>query len=128
MKELITKASTKLRRSRTGTLYGDFSNNRISEQSWVHEGESQAAKSITHRIDNFLDLSARTSVDGESFQVANYGLSGQNMSHYDQFLMDPQIEGYSMAKRTVFNVEKGDRLATVSNRRKQFKEQCHVIN
>merc|ERR1712066_391019 len=35
------------------------------------------------------------------------------MSHYDQFLMDPQIEGYSMAKRTVFNIEKGDRLATL---------------
>ena len=40
--------------------------------------------SVCSRIDHFLNLNATSSTASELYQVANYGLAGQYVSHYDQ--------------------------------------------
>ena len=39
---------------------------------------------VCFRIDHFLNLNATSSSASELYQVANYGLAGQYVSHYDQ--------------------------------------------
>ena len=101
-------------RSKVGALGGQFSTKRISEQAWLREKDSIAADRITRRIDNYLGLLAHSSEHSELYQVANYGLGGQYGIHTDQRLMDSSGKGYPLAKRTVYNIEMGDRMATVS--------------
>ena len=113
LKALIDQASTKLMRSlvnsgndesKTHTLH------RVSKQAWLSENESQAALSLTQRIQNFLDLLAFSFKDAEEYQIANYGFAGQYDVHYDQIMMDPNAP----VKRDYYNTYLGDRLTTVS--------------
>ena len=55
---------------------------------------------------NIIELVTRP----ELYQVANYGMSGQYNTHHDAVLMDK----HSRQQKLVFNIDNGDRIATVS--------------
>ena len=70
--ELITKAGPKLKRS--FVVSSKFSNstmgddNRVSEQTWLNEEMSDAAKRITARLDGYLDVEATSTAHSELYQ------------------------------------------------------------
>ncbi len=109
-KEIVDFASPKLMRSSMvgKSLNGSIDDRRVSEQTWMTE-ELEAAQRLTNRIDQFLDFEATSNEHSESYQVANYGLAGQYFVHYDQTMMDKR----SLQARELFNIQKGDRLATL---------------
>lgn len=107
----IAEASPRLKRSQMvgKAMNGTLDDRRVSEQTWLEESESEAARRLTERIDNFLDLEATSTKSSELYQVANYGLAGQYYAHYDQTMMDKK----SLQTREVFNIFAGDRVATI---------------
>ncbi len=107
---LIATASPKLKRSQMvgKSMNGTLDDRRVSEQTWVHEDDSEAAERISQRMDQFLDLETRSTNHSELFQVANYGIAGQYQVHYDQVLMN---KGH-LQNREVFNIYAGDRMLT----------------
>ena len=109
-KEIVQFASPKLIRSAMvgKSMNGSIDDNRVSEQSWMTE-KVIAARRLTRRIDQFLDMEATSDVHSEAYQVANYGLAGQYFVHYDQSMMDKK----SLQAREIFNLKMGDRLATL---------------
>ena len=70
--EIIDKSGPALKRSlmwlskEKGTTTVDDS--RVSEQMWLHEEMSIAAKRITSRLDGFLDVKAKSKSHSEPFQ------------------------------------------------------------
>ena len=52
---------------------GTLDDRRVSEQTWVHEDESEAAERISKRMDRFLDLETRSGNHSELFQVIVFG-------------------------------------------------------
>merc|ERR1740137_359492 len=110
--EIITRGSPDLRRSEMVGKQGNgtMDDRRVSEQAWLNETDTPALATLTNRIDHFLNLNSTSSQDAELYQVANYGLAGQYISHYDQVLMD--VNKYSLQARDVFNIYAGDRLTT----------------
>ena len=50
----------------------------------LHTTNKHHLTSVSSRIDHFLNLNATSSSASELYQVANYGLAGQYVSHYDQ--------------------------------------------
>ena len=75
--ELITKAGPKLKRSfmvsakTSNSSLGD--DNRVSEQTWLNEDMSAAAKRITGRLDGFLDVEATSTKHSELYQGSCIG-------------------------------------------------------
>jgi len=114
--QLISKAGPKLRRSGIVTANkgnsSGFDESRTSEQTWLNEEMSGAAKRITARLDGYLDVEATSTAHSELYQVANYGLAGQYTVHTDAVY----ITGDAAARkqmREVWNIHAGDRAATV---------------
>ena len=70
--ELISKAGPKLRRSAVVTSKNANSSttdeSRISEQTWLNEDMSKAAKRITARLDGYLDVEATSTAHSELYQ------------------------------------------------------------
>ena len=70
--ELISKAGPKLKRSfvitakTSNSSMGDDS--RVSEQTWLNEEMSPAAKRLTERLDGFLDVNAYSTTHSELYQ------------------------------------------------------------
>ena len=71
-KELIAKAAPKIKRSfmvtskTANSSYG--SNERVSEQTWLNEEMSNAARRLTERLDLFLDVNAESTKHSELYQ------------------------------------------------------------
>jgi prolyl 4-hydroxylase len=108
--ELKATAAPKLKRSQMvgNKINGTLDDRRVSETTWLHEDDSEAAERISKRMDYFLDLETRSTNHSELFQVANYGLAGQYQCHYDQVMMD---KGH-IQNREMFNLFAGDRMMT----------------
>ena len=70
--ELISKAGPKLRRSSIVTNNkgnsSAFDESRTSEQAWLNEEMSGAAKRVTARLDGFLDVEATSTEHSELYQ------------------------------------------------------------
>jgi len=110
--EIVTRSTPDLRRSEMVGKKGNgtMDDRRVSEQAWLNETDTAALGRITNRIDHFLNLNATSTQDAELYQVANYGLAGQYISHYDQVLME--AGKFDLQARDMFNIYAGDRLAT----------------
>ena len=71
-KEIILKAGPKLKRSfmvSSKAKNGSHSDDsRVSEQTWLNEQMSSAAKRITARLDGFLDVEATSTAHSELYQ------------------------------------------------------------
>ena len=85
---------------------------RISEQAWLVEWEVPSLDRLRHRLEALFRLKTLSERDAELYQVANYGLSGQYNSHHDAVLMG--VDKNHKMHRHVFNINNGDRIATVS--------------
>ena len=81
-----------------------------SEQAWLVEWEVASLDRLTKRLESFLRLRLYSTRDAELYQVANYGMSGQYNTHHDAVLLDKR----SRQHKAVFNIDNGDRIATVS--------------
>ena len=70
--QLISKAGPKLRRSGIVTANkgnsSGFDESRTSEQTWLNEEMSGAAKRITARLDGYLDVEATSTAHSELYQ------------------------------------------------------------
>ncbi|QQP49618.1 Prolyl 4-hydroxylase subunit alpha-2 [Caligus rogercresseyi] len=112
-REFIRAASPGLRRSsmqgnKNGTHAVD--DRRVSEQSWLTE-DIPAARKLTDKINDYLNLLVDSTVHSELYQVANYGTAGHYGSHYDQVLMG--ISPNHIERRNLFNIQTGDRMASI---------------
>ena len=85
---------------------------RISEQAWLVEWEVPSLDRLRQRLEALFRLKTLSERDAELYQVANYGLSGQYNSHHDAVLMG--VDKNHKMQRHVFNINNGDRIATVS--------------
>ena len=117
IKDMLKTATPKLRRSMTGGSRGngtDTNDSRVSNTAWLTETQSTGAKSLTRRIDGFLDLEATSMSHAESYQVVNYGIGGLYDYHFDQVMMG-KAKSADIQRRYVFNRDMGDRMASVSS-------------
>ena len=72
IEESIEKAKNNLKRSAVAAynkdILDEFDDRRSSQQAWITEEMSGAAKSITTRLDEFLDIEATSKIHSESYQ------------------------------------------------------------
>ena len=72
VEELISKAKKNLKRSAVAAYNKDilkeFDERRSSQQAWINEKMSGAAKNITKRLDEFLDVEAASELHSEPYQ------------------------------------------------------------
>ena len=74
-----------------------------SQSAYVNELDNEAARSLSKRMEEFLDLSTAWP-HSEEYYASNYGPGGQYNAHYDMHVLTPDYEAD----------EFGDRIATVS--------------
>ena len=72
VEELISKAKKNLKRSAVAAynkgILKEFDERRSSQQAWINEKMSGAAKNITKRLDEFLDVEAVSELHSEPYQ------------------------------------------------------------
>ena len=111
-KEIINQASKNSSRSPTGRSWlenGGTSIIRVSQSEWVSEFDNLGARSLSQRIDNFLDLSS-SMPESEEYQVTNYGPGGHYNVHYDQSVILEHLNEKFENEGNIY----GGRVATVS--------------
>ncbi|XP_050664942.1 prolyl 4-hydroxylase subunit alpha-1-like [Leptidea sinapis] len=73
---------------------------RISKTAWLKDETSPVVARVSRRVADFTNLDLNTS---EDLQVANYGIGGHNVPHFD----------HARSHESPFSSEEGNRIATV---------------